>query len=133
MTAMFAVVFASVGSYLSGLLTRISEGHFMSYTEMCDTFSYFVIWGFRFDMTFIEALLFWMGYVASCMWLAYLWGHEVGYKKGHKECDIEWWESIDEHYDRLKKYGFGDNEANDRAAVKTYKEMKDKREREKYA
>lgn len=128
--SMLAVVFASVGSYLSGLLTRFTEGHFMSLSEMNDDFSHFVIWGYRFEMNYIEALLFWLVYVISVMMLAYSWGHEVGYKKGHKECDIEWWESIEKHYERLKKYGFGDKEANDRAAVKTYKEMHDKRTRE---
>lgn len=124
-----ALMIASVGTYLSGLLERLTEGHFMTWEEAAHVEKVIMVCGFVFEITALEAAVM-MGLMMMVIGLTfYLLGRSEGIWKGRSDCDIEWWESIEKEYERLKKYGFGDREANDRAAVRTYKEMVEKRTR----
>lgn len=128
---MATTILASASAYVGDFLTRLTNGRFMTWEEATEVTKQYVLYGYHFEVTAIEAMvLVLLPIVAVCV-VVYFLGKSSGYWKGRYETDVEWAESIEKEYKRLKKYGFGDEEANDRSAVKTYKYMKEKRRAER--
>lgn len=123
-------VLASFSSYLEWLTIRVGEGRMLTWHELTHDVRMLIVWGYRMEVTPLEAIAFFALMMVGVMLVFYFIGRSAGYAQGKYDTDVEWSESIERHWKALKKYGFGDEEANDRSAVKTYKEMKDRRRRE---
>lgn len=120
---------ASFSSYLEWLTRRIGDGRMMSWHEITHDARMLIVWGYRMEVTPLEGMAIFALIMVAVMLVFYFIGRSAGYAQGKYDTDVEWSESIERHWKALKKYGFGDEEANDRSAVKTYKEMKEKRRR----
>ena len=123
-------VLASLSSYLEWLTIRVGEGRMLTWHELTHDLRMLVVLGYRMEVTPLEAIAFFALIMGGLMLVCYFIGTGAGYEQGKYDTDVEWSESIERHWKRLKKYGFGDEEANDWSAVKTYKEMKDRRRRD---
>lgn len=126
---MNGMVIDSCCAYLLRLLTRLTDGHIMTLEEAAHVERTINVCGFVADVTALEATVIMVVMMLLVGLAFYTFGHGVGTNKGRNECDKEWMECIEKEHERLKKYGFGDREANDRAAVRTYKDIVEKRTR----
>ena len=126
---MNGMVIDSCCAYLSRLLTRLSDGHIMTWEEAAHVERTINVCGFVVDVTALEATVIMVVMMLLVGLAFYTFGHSVGTNKGRNECDNEWMKSIEKEHERLKKYGFGYRESSDRAAVRTYKDIVEKRTR----
>lgn len=116
----------STTGYVEDFLCRLTGGRMITFEEMNAVDKRLYLYGYTIEVSTLEGICL-LGILNVLLAICcYLIGRNVGYARGVYDCDMEWAESIEAEQDRLKKYGFGDMEANDRAAVKTYRSMKEK-------